>query len=422
VHTGTGRQAEDGLVSAHEFRDDDAGYLAWLAEYPDGLVLNIARSHHPAEAKLHRATCWSIGAKLSNGKTATSGQYVKVCAAAPAEIEQWASDRQMLPPPCGACHPTAGAPEPTRAAGPIRRRARPPLPEGRALVVEPTTERREVQVWTDDYLRYGKGQRPPWQQDLRTTLRAHIRELNPAPDQILHATLCVDKPDGADVENLVLFNIDAFGSAGRHGIRFELGAAVPPAPDGADYPVHYRYGLQPRAAAFQQWQAVRRLASFDWTDLGASFGDGKVAPVWLAVAHSQADVAEIPLAAETPFAVTVEIRPPHNRHPRPDLKMKAVFDGVIAAFQTHTDTAVLDDVARRLATVLPCDAAEITRHLHDDRRAVLGAVPQLVRPNNAAGVWNPGDHWCLVGQLLAVEPVDSRWAIRGEVVEIRPAD
>jgi hypothetical protein len=258
--------------------------------------------------------------------------------------------------------------------------------------------------------------------DLRTTLRAHIRELNPAPDQILQATLCVDKPDDADVENLVLFNIDAFGSAGRHGIRFELGAAVPPAPDGADYPVHYCYGLQPRADAFQHWQPVRRLASFDWTDLGASFGDGKVAPVWLAVAHGQADVAEIPLAAETPFAVTVEIRPPHNRHPRTDLKMKAVFDGVIAAFQTHTDTAVLDDVARRLATVLPCDAAEITRYLHDDRRAVLGAVPQLVRPNNAAGVWNPGDHWCLAGQLLAAEPVDSRWAIRGEVVEIRPAD
>jgi hypothetical protein len=420
VHTGTARRAEDELVSAHEFRDDDARYLAWLAEHPDGLVLNIARTHHPAEAKLHRATCWSIGAKLSNRKTATSGQYVKVCAAEPDEIEQWASDHQvMVLPPCRTCHPNSRA---AAAGGLIRRRAQPPLPEGRALVVESTTDRREVQVWTDDYLRYGKGQRPPWQQDLRTTLRAHIRELDPAPDQVLHATLCLDKPDAADVENLVLFNIDAFGSAGRHGIRFELGAAVPPAPDGADYPVHYRYALKPRGANFQHWQPVRRLASFDWTDLGASVGDGKVAPVWLALTLRQADVAEIPLAADTPFAVTVEIRPPHNRHPRPDLKMKAVFDGAIAAFQSHTDTAVLDDVAGRLATVLPCDADQIARHLHNDRRAVLGGVPQLVRPNNAAGVWNPGDHWCLAGQLLAVEPVDSRWAIRGEVVEIRPAD
>ena len=277
-------------------------------------------------------------------------------------------------------------------------------------------------MWTDDYLRYGKGQRPPWQQDLRTTLRAHIRELDPAPDQYLHATLCVEKPDDADVENLVLFNIERWECWAAMGSASSLALPCHRRPTALTTRSIIAYELQPRAADLQHWQPVRRLASFDWTDLGASFSDGKVAPVWLAVALGQADVAEIPLAAETPFAVTVEIGRPNNRHPRPDLKMKAIFDGVIAAFQTHTDTAVLDDVARRLATVLPCDAAEITRHLHDDRRAVLGAVPQLVRPNNAAGVWNPGDHWCLAGQLLAVEPVDSCWAIRGEVVAIRPAD
>ncbi len=31
-------------MSAREFRDDDAGYLAWLAAHPDGYVMNIARS------------------------------------------------------------------------------------------------------------------------------------------------------------------------------------------------------------------------------------------------------------------------------------------------------------------------------------------------------------------------------------------
>ena len=30
-------------MSVREFRDDDAGYLDWLATHPDGYVINIAR-------------------------------------------------------------------------------------------------------------------------------------------------------------------------------------------------------------------------------------------------------------------------------------------------------------------------------------------------------------------------------------------
>jgi hypothetical protein len=49
---------------------------------------------------------------------------------------------------------------------------------------------------------------------------------------------------------LALYYIDSFAVAGRNGIRFELGAAVPPAPDGAEYPFCYRYALAPRSGAF----------------------------------------------------------------------------------------------------------------------------------------------------------------------------
>lgn len=71
--------AEDKAMSAHEFRDDDAGYLAWLATHPNGFVLNIARSHHATEARVHHASCRTISGANPRGGL-WSGPYVKVCA------------------------------------------------------------------------------------------------------------------------------------------------------------------------------------------------------------------------------------------------------------------------------------------------------------------------------------------------------
>jgi hypothetical protein len=235
---------------------------------------------------------------------------------------------------------------------------------------------------------------------------------------VLHATLFGPKPRDADVENLALYNIDAFKVSGRNGIRFEHGAAVPAAPDGAEYPFCYRYALEPLSGTFDHWQPGRTLASFDWTDLSALAGDITPAQVWLALVRGQVYFDEQALAPQTPFAVRIEVRPPHGRQPRPDLLLKGIFDGVISAFQAHTDTAVLSDVASRLATVLPAETTEIERHLLDQRRAVLGVVPQLVRPHGKGGIWNPADHLCAAGELLPAEPADERWAIRGELVEI----
>ena len=31
---------------------------------------------------------------------------------------------------------------------------------------------------------------------------------------------------------------------------------------------------------------------------------------------------------------------------------------------------------------------------------------------------DPADHLCVAGELLAAEPEDGRWAIRGEIVEL----
>ena len=98
--------------------------------------------------------------------------------------------------------------------------------------------------------------------------------------------------------------------------------------------------------------------------------------------------------------------------------VKGVVDGVVAALQAHTDTTILDEVASRLAVSLAADPADMERHLLDQRRAVLGSVPRLVRLSNDGVVWAPADEFCVAGELLRVEPIDEHWASRGEVVEL----
>jgi len=95
---------------AHEFRDDDAGYLAWLAANPHGYVVNIVRNHSVAAARLHHATCRTIGGQNPrNG--AWTGPYVKVCAEQLAAAEEWATNTVRKPiPPCGICHPSSASP------------------------------------------------------------------------------------------------------------------------------------------------------------------------------------------------------------------------------------------------------------------------------------------------------------------------
>jgi hypothetical protein len=91
--------------------------------------------------------------------------------------------------------------------------------------------------------------------------------------------------------------------------------------------------------------------------------------------------------------------------------------GSAGRWQAHTDTTVLSDVADRPAAVLPADADEIEELLSDQRWALLGVVPRLVKPFGNGVQWNPADHRCAAGELLAADS-DHNCAIRGEIVKL----
>ena len=381
-----------------EFRDDDAGYLAWLADHPEGYVINVARSHRATGARMHHAGCKTIGRQSSAGSTWT-GPYVKVCAEDSAELQRWAIESIGQPiSPCGICRPCSGTLRPTpieqgkgetSAAMPIAtRRTGPALADPQTQVRYdihgPSEDGRVVEAWADDYIRFDRGR--VWQENLRSGIRSRCSQLVPSDGQVLHAMYFGPKLSNADVENLVLYNMhSSFSVPGSNGIRFEHGVGVPLAPDGARYRFGYRYALAPRSGAFTHWQQGRTLASFDWTDLGAFDGEKKLAKAWLALRRGDASVFE-PATPETPFAVRVQIRSPHGRQPLLGNLVKGIFDGVICAFQAHTDSTVLPEVSARLAKSLPADSAEshglpLPIHTHPPTAGVLAMTTAEFHPS-----------------------------------------
>lgn len=430
-----------------EFRNDDDGYLAWLATHGDAYVINIASNHSVAQARVHHAHCHTIHGRNSRGGVWT-GPYVKLCGNSLDDVQQWAIETvgQSIPP-CGTCRPGEGDTRP----GPHRQRATNrdapargsqhqsetdtaaessntsgkavkdiALPEGHCAIRAPSADFLAVEVWADDYIRFER--RPAWQEQLRTEIRKGCDSLQPTPQQILHATFFGPKRTNADVENLVLYNIGpSFRLPGRNGIRFEHGAAVPAGPNGVEYAFGYRYELASSSAAFTHWQSGRTLASFDWIDFDPA-STSKLAHVWLALARSRAqgrsEAIEQAYAVDAPFAVRLQVRPPQRRQPGWGDLMKPLFDGVISAFQAHTDATVLPVVTERLARVVDAEPAEIERHLLEQRWATLGVASRLVSPYREGVKWDPADHRCVAGELLAAAPNGPRWSMRGEIVEV----
>jgi hypothetical protein len=290
-----------------------------------------------------------------------------------------------------------------------------------------------VEAWATDYIRYPEPHRPDWQKVLAAEIKTRCGSLHLRGVKLLHATFFGEKKDDADVENLVLYNIGSFGKASDNGIRFEHGAAVPIAPSGTRYPFCYRYELAAEHDGFGYWQPGQTLASFDWINLGELKGEKLAAPVWLALARAcEVGQAAVPPSEFTPgnqFAVRVQIRLPGGQARTVGNMVKGIVDGLVSAFQAHTDMTVLGKVVPPLtltiqaaSPALDVGPAEVERHLREQQRGVLGEVPQLIRPHGGGGIaFAPDDHLCVAGELVRVDPPgDRHWAIRGDVVELSP--
>jgi hypothetical protein len=87
------------------FRDDDEGYMRWLADNPNGYVLNLQRSLNPSDARVHQARCSAItGVNPRRGPW--TGAYIKLCSPVVEAIDRLSAEQFGSPiARCHRCHP-----------------------------------------------------------------------------------------------------------------------------------------------------------------------------------------------------------------------------------------------------------------------------------------------------------------------------
>jgi hypothetical protein len=87
-----------------EFREDNQAYLSWVHAHPDGFVINIQRSLNPSDARMHRATCYTIRGEPPRGNFV--GEYIKICSPSQIDLTQWALKSVGSIHDCGTCRPS----------------------------------------------------------------------------------------------------------------------------------------------------------------------------------------------------------------------------------------------------------------------------------------------------------------------------
>lgn len=410
------------VMDVEEFQDRDTDYLDWVAMHPDGYVVNIGRSRR-GYARLHRATCGTI-----TSRPPFTGPYIKICSGVLTELDRWALSRTgAVAERCGTCRPLRGAapgqrgPADPTAPAQAGGAASPGTPAGQEWEIEgPADSQRQVWLWDTRYIPYER--LTPGQHAARDALRLRVRSLAATTGEILHASYAGFKPANMDVENLVLYNIDAtaggcFRSAVRHGVRFEMAAGPRrDPPSGRHFACSYQYRLISPDSDLSHWRPVRHLAGFTGADLGRFGSARRLEQVWLAIHHAKAQTTDQPAAPATPFAVFLTLSHPRTKtvHADPEL-VKALIDGTVAAFQAHGNHRTVTEIAARLAATTGRPADMITRTLLDDRRAVLGITDMLVHLRGTGVQWNPADHLCVAGQVLCRPAPLGTWTLSGEI-------
>jgi hypothetical protein len=98
----TGRIGRMMMGCMRHFVHDDQGYRGWLAQHPDGFVINTYSKPSPAYLKLHHASCRTISCLQPPGRTFTEGEYSKLCGGR-GELEEHAHRLGGSAQPCPHC-------------------------------------------------------------------------------------------------------------------------------------------------------------------------------------------------------------------------------------------------------------------------------------------------------------------------------
>jgi hypothetical protein len=418
-------------MSVTNFDDSDDDYLQWLVNNPSSYVINVLRNQR-GPAMVHTAACHTIKSR----PPFVTGDYMKICATALGDVDQWASDHAgAVMKRCGVCQPPGytarsqpSAPVNPVSPAPASAAAEPDTTATHDWEIDADDGQRRVRLWSNSYIPFERLTDDQWA--AREALRRAVRSLAAGPDEILHASYAGPKPANMDVENLVLYNIDGtasgcFQDGVRHGTRFEIaGELHGNPPSGRRFARSYQYGLTTPDSDLSHWRRGRPLASLAEADLGGFKSAKRLEQVWFAIHQAEVEPIGQRISPTERFAVFLTLSHPDTKSVGANAELvKALIDGAVAAFQVHDDIESVDEIAARLARILGKPADLIKQMLLDAMRAVLGP-DRLVYLRGAGVQWNPADHLCVAGQVLCRPVAGTAWTLSGEihaVEQLRPA-
>lgn len=301
--------------------------------------------------------------------------------------------------------PLAGGPGGTEAGAATVAARTAPRSGGGWSVEGPSPTLRAVRAEADFVLPFEP--RTDAARELRSELRERLRRLACRDDEVLHASFFGTKPDNADVENLLLCNVDETGAAfvgAARGIRFELSPRPLPRTERA---FGWLYRPARRAEGFKLWTVGETIAT--WPAVVIDDPRNRAA-VWLAFRAAAPEVRagrhDGPLGVRVRLAVTAGPVP----------FVKPLLDGIVTALQAHGDRATLPKVSARMAAAAGAAPPDVERLLGDPSHAVLGVVPRLVHLHGDGFQLAPDDDRCVAAEVL----VQPGAAAACEVVALTP--
>lgn len=221
-----------------------------------------------------------------------------------------------------------------------------------------------IVVTCPEPIRYVSEDRPEWMARCTAALRDELRLLPVEQGTLLEATLIGVPPRGADLEDVLLYNVGVPAAQLHAGVRLRR---MPARTAG----VAQRYRRVPIVAA-EPADAGALLARVLVPIVdGREFESAR--HVWLAA--RDAAVTDLPARPEMPpggIDLRVSVITAHDpRRGGTDL-VKKVLDGVVAAFHIYGG-ANLEEVVRRLALELGEDPERIRTLVSSSRGGLLGA-------------------------------------------------
>lgn len=277
-------------------------------------------------------------------------------------------------------------------------------------------------AWADASVQFPPGSAE--QEQLRDGIRERARLLQARSGELLHAIYAGPKHPRADIENVLLYNIDdggAFRAAAPRGLRFEWLPGPVPMYRRHEWECWFGYRLADPDERFLHWRPGRELATWEGLELETVSGERKLERVWLALRRFGAEVNWPARAAGQEFAIDLRLTVPADSRPLGAELVKGLFDGVTCALQAHAGPE-LDELSAMLARRIPAPQDELRRLLVDDDQAVLGTSASLLHQRGGGVQWSPDDHLLVAGQLVFETNGAPPWRLSGRVFQAVRAD